>query len=92
MAELSAVQFALCVLSMFGRVMDENRMALQVLLEAIMSYNPITGKFGKRAVKQAGYGGRSSLRAMAVFFGKDYGMKELRTEEASRLPDITKLY
>ncbi|EUC55403.1 hypothetical protein RSOL_114590 [Rhizoctonia solani AG-3 Rhs1AP] len=65
MAKLSAVEFALCVLSMFGRVMDENRMALQVLLEAIKSYNPTTGKFGKRAVKLAGYGGRSSLRAMA---------------------------
>ncbi|KEP45714.1 hypothetical protein V565_247480 [Rhizoctonia solani 123E] len=65
MAKLSAVEFALCVLSMFGCVMDENRMALQVLLKAIKSYNPTTGKFGKRAVKQAGYGGRSSLRAMA---------------------------
>ncbi|KAL5637800.1 hypothetical protein ACGC1H_002163 [Rhizoctonia solani] len=84
MAKLSAVEFALCVLSMFGRVMDENRMALHVLLEAIMSHNPITGQFGKRAVKQAGYGGRSSLRAMGGFLGKDYGMKELRTEEATQ--------
>ncbi|KAG8751063.1 hypothetical protein FRC11_009766, partial [Ceratobasidium sp. 423] len=80
MAILSAVEFALCVLSMFGRVIDENRMAVQVLLEAIKSYNPLTHQFGKRAVKQVGYGGRSSLRALAAFFGKDYNMKELRTD------------
>ncbi|CAE6512994.1 unnamed protein product [Rhizoctonia solani] len=84
MAKLSAVEFALCVLSMFGRVIDENRMAVQVLLEAIKSYNPLTHQFGKRAVKQAGYGGRSSLRALAAFFGKDYNMKELRTDEGGQ--------
>ncbi|CUA74011.1 hypothetical protein RSOLAG22IIIB_05357 [Rhizoctonia solani] len=83
---LSAVEFALCVLSMFGRVLDENRMAVQVLLEAIKSYNTTTRQFGKRAVKEAGYGGRSSLRAMAKFLGQDYNMKELRTDEASLSP------
>ncbi|KAH7302853.1 hypothetical protein B0J17DRAFT_692684 [Rhizoctonia solani] len=84
MAMLSAVEFALCVLSMFGRVLDENRMAVHVLLEAIKSYNPLTGQFGKRAVKQAGYGGRSSLRAIAAYLGKDYKMNELRTEEGAQ--------
>ncbi|CUA74480.1 hypothetical protein RSOLAG22IIIB_11235 [Rhizoctonia solani] len=83
---LSAVEFALCVLSMFGRVLDENRMAVQVLLEAIKSYNMTTKQFGKRAVKQAGYGGRGSLRAMAKFLGHDYNMRELRTDEASLSP------
>ncbi|CAE6514690.1 unnamed protein product [Rhizoctonia solani] len=38
MANLTTVEFALCVLAMFGRVLDENRMAVHVLLEAIKSY------------------------------------------------------
>ncbi|KAJ1302202.1 hypothetical protein OPQ81_001027 [Rhizoctonia solani] len=84
MPTLSAVEFALCVLSMFGQVIDENRMAVHVLLEAIKSYNLLTKQFGQRAVKQAGYGGRSSLRALAAYLGKDYKMKELRTDEGAQ--------
>ncbi|CAE6443867.1 unnamed protein product [Rhizoctonia solani] len=84
MPNLSAVEFALCVLSMFARVIDENRIAVQVLLEAINSYNPSTRTFAKRAAKQVGYGARSSLRALAAYLGKDYNMKELRTEDGAQ--------
>ncbi|KAJ1302196.1 hypothetical protein OPQ81_001022 [Rhizoctonia solani] len=69
---------------MFGQVIDENRMAVHVLLEAIKSYNLLTKQFGQRAVKQAGYGGRSSLRELAAYLGKDYKMKELRTDEGAQ--------
>ncbi|CAE6399922.1 unnamed protein product [Rhizoctonia solani] len=84
MARFSAVEFAICILSMFGRIMDENRIAVQVLLEAIKSYNPSTRTFGKEAAKQVGYGGRSSLRAFAKYLGKEYNMKELRTEDGAQ--------
>ncbi|CCO37805.1 hypothetical protein BN14_11965 [Rhizoctonia solani AG-1 IB] len=84
MARFSAIEFALCVLSMFGRVIDENRIAVQVLLEAIKSYNPSTRTFGKQAAKQVGYGARSSLRAFAMYLGKTYNMKQLRTEDGAQ--------